>query len=241
MVDPSIRQRQRTDESSRDRSRPCGLQRRDASAAARQSPAQSSTHVPVRDDDVVALHFGIAGQRRAQGPGLALSDQRRAGDDLHGVGRAILAVHRPSERQPARLGDADQLQHALEAPDHAEESLAIRRHLPSRVLRRKRSRCRLLHDPVLHGSVGGRSTHEWIDWAGGLGPKCQAIEAGDVVAFVGENIGNNIWMSIQRTQDAEAFIRGEWASAPPAPATIRRCRSPAPTSTGSRGGSSRRE
>ncbi len=48
-----------------------------------------------------------------------------------------------------------------------------------------------------------------------LGLQEQAIEDGDVVVYVGENIGNNLWISLQRTQEAEAYVRGEWSLAPP--------------------------
>ncbi|MSR46687.1 MAG: hypothetical protein EXS13_06440 [Planctomycetes bacterium] len=42
-----------------------------------------------------------------------------------------------------------------------------------------------------------------------LGIEAQAIEDGDIVVYVGENISNNLWISVQRTQEAEAFIRNE--------------------------------
>ncbi len=48
-----------------------------------------------------------------------------------------------------------------------------------------------------------------------LGMQAQAIEDGDIVVYVGENMSNNLWISIQRTQEAEAFVRKEWATAPP--------------------------
>ena len=51
-----------------------------------------------------------------------------------------------------------------------------------------------------------------------LGLQAQAIEDGDVVVYVGENIANNLWISLQRTQEAEAYVRGEWSLAPPRPA-----------------------
>ncbi len=48
-----------------------------------------------------------------------------------------------------------------------------------------------------------------------LGLQAQAIEDGDVVVYVGENIANNLWISLQRTQEAEAYVRNEWSQAPP--------------------------
>lgn len=60
-----------------------------------------------------------------------------------------------------------------------------------------------------HTMEGGR-------WSGTsatehLGPTAQAIEAGDIVVFVGENYSLTPWTAFLRTQEAEAFVRGEWA------------------------------
>jgi hypothetical protein len=48
-----------------------------------------------------------------------------------------------------------------------------------------------------------------------LGPTEQAIEAGDVVVFVGENYGQDFWTSLTRTQEAEWFVRHQFSQAPP--------------------------
>jgi hypothetical protein len=56
-------------------------------------------------------------------------------------------------------------------------------------------------------------------WPGGatpiLGPKEQALEAGDIVVFVQENYSMSAWISLQRTQEAEYYTRNQFAPAPP--------------------------
>ncbi len=67
---------------------------------------------------------------------------------------------------------------------------------------------------VLKGG-GGAHCEAW--WDGGatgpwLGPKEQAIDAGDIVVLVQENFGMSIPVAIQRNQEAVAFVKREWAN-----------------------------
>ncbi len=55
-------------------------------------------------------------------------------------------------------------------------------------------------------------------WPNSKGPKEQALEAGDLVVFVQENYSQNFWIGLQRTQEAEWFVRNVFAQAPPKPA-----------------------
>ncbi len=54
-------------------------------------------------------------------------------------------------------------------------------------------------------------------WPNVKGPKEQAIEAGDLVVFVQENYSQNLWIGLQRTQEAEWWVRHEFANGPPKP------------------------
>jgi hypothetical protein len=49
-----------------------------------------------------------------------------------------------------------------------------------------------------------------------LGPSEQALEAGDLVVMVQENFDQDLWTSLQRTQEAEWFTRHQFAPRPPA-------------------------
>jgi hypothetical protein len=70
------------------------------------------------------------------------------------------------------------------------------------------------YDDPASGSFFRREGGRWSDGTEFLGPSAQAIEAGDIVVFVGENYSLTPWTAIQRTQEAEAFVRGEWAANP---------------------------
>jgi hypothetical protein len=48
-----------------------------------------------------------------------------------------------------------------------------------------------------------------------LAPDEQALEAGCIVVFCQENYSQAVWTALQRTQEAEWFVRHQFASAPP--------------------------
>ncbi len=50
-----------------------------------------------------------------------------------------------------------------------------------------------------------------------LGPKEQALEQGDIVVFVWERYSESFWTALQRTQEAEWYVRHTFAAGPPAP------------------------
>ncbi len=50
-----------------------------------------------------------------------------------------------------------------------------------------------------------------------FGPKEQALEKGDLVVFVQENFSASIWIGLQRTIEADWWVRNEFALAPPLP------------------------
>lgn len=63
--------------------------------------------------------------------------------------------------------------------------------------------------------LGGPHCEAWFEGPAGarwLGPKEQAIDAGDIVVIVQENYGMSIPAALQRTQEAVAFVKHEWAA-----------------------------